>query len=368
MSLCSLVEQTVGSGLQHVVISFLSDGALRSRLERAGATVIELAGRRGGAGAFVLPGLVANIQRAKPDIVQSWMYHANLAGTVVRGLGYFKPPLIWSIRQSLDNRSLDPFSTRAVIWLGGRLSASPGAVVYNSVNAARTHEAIGYAASRRRIIHNGIDCDRFRPQPEIRYSLRAQLGLDPDTLLIGRIGRYSPMKGFDTLLRAFRKLLDVLPSARLLLVGTGIGPGNRELISLCSRYGCLDYIHMMGPRLDIEKVYPALDIVVSPSIGNEGFPNVVAEALASGALVVSTAVGDGSPLDRGVHRIVPARDDEALSKAIFSLTTLPLEERRRLSESGRQFVENNFSMEAFAEQHIRLYEELSATALAKRRY
>jgi glycosyltransferase involved in cell wall biosynthesis len=301
-----------------------------------------------------------------PDIVQSWMYHANLAGTVVRGLGCFKPPLIWSIRQSLDNRSLDPVATRAVIWLGGKLSALPGAVVYNSVNAARTHEAIGYAAGRRRIIHNGIDCNRFRPRPELHNSLRVQLGLDPDTPLIGRIGRYSPMKGFDTLLKSFRKLLDVLPSAKLLLVGTGIGPDNQELMSLCSRYGCLEHVRMMKPRLDIEQVYPALDVVVSSSIGNEGFPNVVAEALASGGLVVSTSVGDGSPIDRGVHRIVSPQDDQALSKAMLSLATLLPEEKQRLSGCGRRFIENNFSIEAFAEQHIGLYEELSRASLADR--
>jgi glycosyltransferase involved in cell wall biosynthesis len=125
---------------------------------------------------------------------------------------------------------------------------------------------------------------------------------------------------------------------------------------------------MMKPRLDIELVYPALDVVVSSSIGNEGFPNVVAEALASGALVVSTAVGEGSPVDRGVHRIVSPQDDQALSEAMLSLATLPPEARQHLSESGRQFVENNFSMEAYAEQHVRLYEELIATARAKRRH
>lgn len=358
MNLCNLVEQTAGKGLEHVVVSFLPNGILRPRLELAGATVIELNSRRGGAGALVLRTLGMVIRRAAPDVVQSWMAHANLAATVVRGLGYFKCPLIWSIRQSIDNPGLDPLFTRAVIWLAGRLSAFPDAIVYNSVNGVRTHEAVGYAARRRRVIPNGIDCNRFKPRPELRQSFRAQLGLEADTIVIGRVGRYSAMKDFDTLLRSFRKVLNALPSAQLVLVGSQIGPENQELMAMCHSNDCIDHMHLLGPRLDVELIYPALDIVVSSSSGNEGFPNVVAEALASGALVVSTVVGEGSPLDDGVHRAVPPQNDAALSDAILSLASLDRDERRQFSERGRQYVERNFSLEIFVGNHVRLYEEL----------
>jgi glycosyltransferase involved in cell wall biosynthesis len=355
LSLCSLIEQLSCNGVDHVVVSLLPGGVLRPRLEQAGARVIELDGKRGLAGVLLLPGLGSQISTAKPDIIQAWMYHSNIAVTVARGLGYFKCPVIWSIRQGLDNLALDGHLTRALIRLGATLSGYPEVVVYNSEDAALTHEAIGYAASRRWVICNGIDCHRFRPRPEARAALRVQLQLDEDAVLIGRVARYSRMKDFNTLLGAFREVLNPLPSARLLLVGTDVDTGNKELVTLCRRHDCLDRVLFMGPRLDIEQIYPALDVFVSSSSANEGFPNVVAEALASGTLVASTSVGDSFLINQGAQRVVLPKDEDALCNAILSLAGLASEQKETLSALGRRFIEANFSMEAFAAQHVDLY-------------
>jgi glycosyltransferase involved in cell wall biosynthesis len=357
-SLCALVEQTAGKGFDHVVVSLLANGALRPRLEQAGARVIELPGKRGAAGVLLLRALATHIARNNPDIVHSWMYHSNIAVTVLRGLGYFRCPLVWSIRQGVDAPTLDGGLTRFLIRLGARMSAYPEVVVYNSDDAALTHEAIGYAASRRCIIYNGVDGHRFRPRPEARAALRGQLGVGPDAVLIGRVARYSPMKDFDTLMGAFRKCLNRRPSARLLLVGTDIGLDNEELVALCRRHGCLDHVLFMGPRLDIEQVYPGLDVLVSSSSGNEGFPNVVAEALASGTLVASTSIGQSFLIHEGAHRVVPPRNADALCEAILDLVGLPPDRIRQLSEQGRRFIEVNFSIDAFAGKHMDLYKQL----------
>ena len=188
------------------------------------------------------------------------------------GVSAFQVPGNWSIRQSLDNLTLAGGLTRALIRLGARLSAYPEAVVYNSEDAALIHEAIGYANSRRCIIYNGVDCHRFRPRPGARATFRTQLGVSSDAMLIGRVARYSPMKDFGTLIGAFRKVLNVRRTARLLMVGTDISQDNEELVSLCSGHGCLDQVLFMGPRLDVEQIYPALDLHVSSSSANEGIP------------------------------------------------------------------------------------------------
>jgi glycosyltransferase involved in cell wall biosynthesis len=363
LSLCALVEQTQGKEIDgkeidHVIVSLLPNGALRPRLEQTGARVIELAGQRGFAGALLLPVLGAHVAGAKADIVHSWMYHSNIAAIALRGLRYFRCPLIWSIRQGFDNPTLDGGLTRSLIWLGARLSTYPEVIVYNSDDAARTHEAIGNAAGRRLIIYNGVDCNRFRPRPDARSALRAGLGLEPGAVLIGRVARYSPMKDFDTLLGAFRKALNTLPSARLLLVGTDISEANEELVALCRRHDCLDQVLFMGPRLDIEQIYPALDLLVSSSSANEGFPNVVAEALASGTLVASTSIGQSDLIYGGAHRVVPPRNEDALCEAMLDLAGLGAERIQELSGQGRRFVEANFSIEAFAQRHVHLYKDL----------
>jgi glycosyltransferase involved in cell wall biosynthesis len=358
LNLCSLVEQTFPKGIEHVVVSLLPGGILRPRLERAGARTIELPGKRGLAGALLLRRLGVHVASAEPDIVHGWMYHSNLAATVMRGLGFFNCPVIWSIRQGLDNFDASGL-TNTVMRLGAWLSYRPEAIVYNSKDAASSHEALGYSPRHSQIIYNGVDCERFRPRPEARAKLRDQLNLPDHALLIGRVARYSPMKDFDTLLAAFRKVLDAQPAARLLLAGTDVEAGNHELASLCRRHDCAAQVILLGPRLDIEQIYPALDVHVSSSNANEGFPNVVAEALASGTLVVSTSIGESALIRQGAHHVVSPGNADVLSAAILDLAARSSEEMRALSSKGRQFIEDNFSIETFACKHADLYESLA---------
>jgi len=358
-SICSLIEQNQSKDekLHHTVISILADGPLRPRLEKAGATVIELSGSRGTAGLLALPRLGSTIARANPDIVHAWMYHANAATAVLRRLNYFKCPLIWSIRQSIDDPALDRRLTRAIIKFGARISKYPDVTVYNSLGAALTHKSQGYSPERCAIIPNGVNCSRFRPRSDARTTLRAQLGLAPDALLVGRIARYAPMKDFETLISAFRKVRDSLPEARLLFIGDEI-EGNRELLSLCRDGGILDHVHFMGPRLDIEMVYPAFDVVVSSSRSNEGFPNVVAEALASGNLVAASSSGN-EVLIRGAHEIVAPQDSSALSAAIIKLGSLDGHEKSLRATKGRNFILENFSLQQCYERYRELYYQLA---------
>ena len=366
LSLCSLVETTAGQSIDHTVISLLPHGALRLRLERAGAAVVELAGHRGIAGALLLRCLARAIAAARPSLVQAWMYHANVATSIAKSLRSFDCPLIWSIRQSADNLALDPILTRALIGLGAWLSVRPEAIVYNSLHGAASHEAIGYSPKRRWVIANGVDCDRFKPRPLARGALRAELGLERDAILIGRVARYSPMKDFDTLLRAHRQVLDRLPAARLVMVGAGVSTANTELVSLCRKHRCLERVHLLSPRLDIESVYPALDVLVSASSANEGFPNVVAEGLASGTLVVATGIGEERLIKAGAHAVVSPKDADALGAAILHTLRLSQVARRDLGEQGRMFVQENFSVAAFSDRHCDLYQQLLLKAAGNR--
>lgn len=354
-NLCSLIEesQSKNEKIQHTVISILADGPLRPRLERAGATVIELSGSRGPAGLLTLHRLGSTIARTNPDIVHAWMYHANVATALLRRLNYFKCPLIWSVRQSIDDLALERRLTRAIIRFGARISKDPDFTVYNSFGAALTHKSQGYSPERYAIIHNGVNCDRFRPRSDARATLRTHLGLAPDALLIGRVARYAAMKDFETLISAFGMVRDSLPQARLLLVGDEIEENN-ELLSRCREGGVLDHVHFMGPRFDIEMVYPALDVLVSSSRANEGFPNVVAEALASGNLVTASSSGD-EMLIQGVHEVVAPQDCTALSAAIIKLGSLDGHEKSLRANKGRKFILENFSLQECYERYSELY-------------
>lgn len=355
MALCALVESSARYGIEHTVVSFLPNGTLRLRLEKAGANVVELQGRRGVRGVFLLRQLARALAGTEPDIVHAWMYHANIAASTIRRLGRISCPLIWSIRQSADDLALDGRFTQVLIRLGAAWSAGPDAIVYNSAIGATSHEAIGYAPGRHIVIPNGIDSERFRPRPEARAELRSELGLAPDALLVGRVARYSPMKDFVTLFQAHRLMFDRLPSARLVMAGDGICASNEELVALCQTHGSLEHTHFLGPRLDIEKLYPGLDVLVSSSVANEGFPNVVAEGLSSGIPVVATLSGDEQLVRGGVSVVVEPGDFESLAFGVISILSASQEFKDTIGQKSREFVRNNYSLNLMASRYRELY-------------
>ncbi len=358
-AMCSLIEATQGKGVDNTVIVFVSGGALRRRLEAAGATVIELGGRRGTAGARVFVPMAQALRRSRPDLVQAWMYHANAASILARMLGFVRCPLIWNVRQSLERPDLERPLTRLLIAAAAPLSRFADTIVYNSHQGAETHEAVGFGSRRRCIIVNGVDCVRFRPRKAAKVHLRQELGLPPETVIVGRVARYAAMKDFATLFMAFREILLELPEAQLVLVGNSCEESNAELVELCHRHGCAPNVRMLGPRLDVEQIYPALDVLVSSSIANEGFPNVIGEAMACGTLVVSTAVGETTLVRDGCHIVVEPANGSALAQGVMRHLLATPEDREELGRQGRAFIEDNFSLQNYAAHYERLYRLLA---------
>ena len=358
-ALCSLVEGTQGKGFDHTVIVFLSKGEMQPRLERAGATVIVLGGRRGFKGALLFWSMARAIRLSKPDLVQSWMYHANVAALIARDFGVFRCPLIWNVRQSCARPELEKRLTRFLIKRGARLSGRANRIVYNSMLGAETHEAIGFAADRRCVIRNGIDSAKFCPDEAAGSRLREELGLPPESILVGRVARYAPMKDFETLLKAFREVAPQISSSYLVLVGIGCEDTNAELVDMCNQHGCTDTVLLMGKRLDLNRLYPAFDVRVSSSNANEGFPNVIAEGMACGNLIVTTAVGESVLINAACNIVVQPGDSSALAGGIVTLLETSKSDRKQFAEQGRVFVASNFPMSTCVEKYVRLWSELA---------
>lgn len=357
-SLSGLVEATRGIDAAHTVISMLPHGALRDRLERAGAKVIELRGKRGVRGALLLGSIRTAIRDSHPDLIQCWMYHANIAASVLAMAGAIRCRIIWGIRQGAENLSAERATTRGVILAGAPLSRQPEKIVYNSERSAEDHERLGYTRAARAVIVNGIDCSRFQPLPEACERLRAELGLASDAILIGRVARYAPMKDYPTLLRSFSSVVSQLPAAHLVLIGPSLNGESAQIFALAEGLGCRGHVHVLRPRLDVEYFYPALDVLVSSSKMNEGFPNTVAEALACGTPVVSTSVGKSMLVRSGCQRVVRPSNSEELAAAILDLTRVSPDVRNELGSRGRDFILNNFSQSTFASAFTRLWHDV----------
>ena len=302
-------------------------------LRDLGAEVIELEGTRSLRSAALLRPLGAALARAKPDLVQGWMYHGNVAASLAAIVGSYRAPVLWGIRQTLerlgDNRPL----TRGVILAGSALGFQPRRIVYNSTLAAEQHEAFWYPKAKRVTIYNGVDTRRFRPDAALRLSARAGLGLPPDAEVVGRVARNDPMKDHATLFKAFRLLAATRPRAHLIVVGTGMEATDRELAQLAQLTGAAERVRFLGPRRELEELVPGFDVAVSSSRMSEGFQNVLAEAMACGVPAVSTDIGEAATIisDPGASRAA-ARSRSAGSGRERDPRSL----RRAAPEMGRQ--------------------------------
>jgi len=295
---------------------------------------------------------------SQPDVVQGWMYHANVAASVSRSLGYFKCPLVWGIRQSTTRLADDTPLTRILIATGAGFSLSAARIVYVSLSAALTHERWGYPKSKRVLIPNGIDTSRFRPNPGTRADLLARLGQPQDSLLIGRVARFAPMKDFPTLFATFARIRTAIPQSRLVLAGRGMTTDNSQLMDVLSTHGSPDQVHFLGPVLKIEELYQGLDLLLSTSRSNEGFPNVVFEAVASGCPVVSTAVGNTVEERELQAAVIEPGDARAMADAALRVLTLSAAERQSLMQNSRTLLEARFGLDAFADAYLDVWQSV----------
>ena len=208
-----------------------------------------------------------------------------------------------------------------------------------------------------RVIPSGVDLERIRRAAPPYETARARLGVDSETHLIVGLGRLVPVKGFQSLVKAFPAILSVVPSARLLLVGEG--PLHAALLAEARSLGVGDRLEMAGAQLDPVAFLAGADLVVVPSL-NEGMGRVLVEAMALGRPVVATRVG-GIPavVSHGeTGLLVPPDDPPDLARAANELLKDP-GLRQRMGEAGRRRAEQ-FSLAVMESRLLDLYRGLRA--------
>lgn len=354
--LCGLVAQSDRHYFRHLVVSMTDVGPLAPRLAGAGIETHVLRMKPGVPSPAALIKLVKLLRNLKPNILQCWMYHANQLGLLAAKLAGV-PRVVWGIRCSdMDFSRYRPL-TRWVFRVGARLSRLPDRIVINSEAGRKLHEQWGYDGSKMIIIPNGFDLDVFKPDPEARRSVRRELGVSHDTVLIGLIARFDPMKDHATFLKAAGLLIQRERGVRFLLVGPGITGAHPDLFEMI-RANCLDgLVRLLGFRDDISRLTAALDIACLSS-SSEGFPNAVGEAMACGVPCVVTDAGDAAYLVGDTGRVVPRRDAPALAAALSELIAMCPSDRQLLGRRARRRVEGNFTWAKMVGAYESLYQRM----------
>jgi glycosyltransferase involved in cell wall biosynthesis len=337
------------------VISLLDVGTQGSAISQLGIPVHELhVGSPRGliASAWKLRRLVREF---RPDVVQGWMYHGNLAATWAWRCAGRLPKLFWGIRQTFHGMAKEKLLTRWVIRVGAWMSASPEAIVFNSYASAAQHGAAGFRLDRAAIIPNGFDLDKCPTDSAAGLQMRRELGIAAAAPVVGLVARNHPMKDHATFLRAAAELARELPGTRFVLAGRGIDASNVHLATMIDELGLTQSTQLLGEVSTPERLYPAFDILVLSSAWGEAFPNVLGEAMACGVPCVATNVGDAQAIIGDTGRIVPPGDAAALADGIAALLRLPQAERRALGDRARERVRNLYSLGAIADAYLRCY-------------
>jgi glycosyltransferase involved in cell wall biosynthesis len=346
----SMLASLVGArpkGLDQAVVSLVPDGFHAGRLRELGLRVTELALNRTTRVAGDLMRLAGILRDERPDVVQGWMYHGNLAAMIALAMAGRRQTtrLVWGIRCSDRTASLEPWTLRAVIRAGAPFTRFTDMLVANSQAGLDYHADRGYHAPRSLVIHNGIDSLRYRPDPQVRAAIRHALALRPDDVVLAHVARVHPMKDHATFVQVVRSL----PNVRALAVGVGT-----------EALPDVPNLKRLGRRSDVPDLLAASDIIVSSSAYGEGFSNALAEGMAAGLVPVSTNVGDARVIVGDTGIVTPIRSESALREAIASLAALPRQELAQRGARARERIANQFSLDRAIGEFTRLYVELAA--------
>lgn len=346
------------AGFDNHVVCLIDRGAMADELEAIGIPVTAL-GQRATLDPRPLWRLIALLRRLEPDIIQTWLYHADLAGLVAAMLVGRRNRLIWNIRCSEMDFSDDPAgSSGRLLRLLARFSRVPAGVVVNSHAGRLYHERLGYRPRWWLEIPNGFDLAHWQPDRAADSRLRAALGLAPDALVVGMVARVAPMKDHGNFLAAFAQVATEVPRAHAVLVGRGT-----ETLATRVRESNLEgKVTLLGERDDVAQLVPGFDLFCLSSAFGEGFANALGEAMACAVPCVATDVGDAAAIIGDTGCIVPPRAPAALAAAMVEMLNAPPAQRRQWGAAARCRIEERYGLAAVARHYADAYAAVASGA------
>lgn len=312
-SLYRLIKETQGS-VDNYVISLRSPGKYSKLLHEIGVQTIHLNINH----LFQVPKqaflLYSLIKKINPDIVQTWLYHADFLGGIFGKIAQKK--VFWGIHNTTLEFGKSSFATIVLVRILSCLSYFiPEKIISCSNSSTRYHTNLGYCRHKFITIHNGIDTKIFRRSTNLRKSFREELGLICDSdLCIGTVARNDPQKDYPNLISALRILQNQQVSFKCIIVGVN----TKQLLPLIQSQGLEHRVIILGPRNDIPKVMNGFDLFVLPSAYGEACPNVLLEAMACGVPCISTNLGDCKYIIGDTGEVVEPLNSQQLSQAILS--------------------------------------------------
>jgi len=356
MMLYKLLPRMRKDRFENIVFTLKEKGRLSKDFESQNIRVYNVGGMGGILRISALIRSLKILREINPDIIQGWLAHGNFVAQIASIFLQYRLSTLWNIRYTALPKPETKNSTLLIIKLLSLLSSLPQKYIFNSKAGANDHIRMGYRRGKNCIIPNGFDTKLFSPSVKNCRSVRSEINIPEEAILIGLIGRFDPLKDHSCFLKAGATLLSKKRDTFFLLAGREVDWQNRHLKQLIEKLGMSEKVFLLGERHDIPRITAAFDIAACSSVA-EGFPNVIGEAMSCGIPCVVTDVGDSAWLVGDSGMVVPPRNHEALCEAWLKLIEMGSAKRRILGEKARKRIENHFSIQMIVKKYEQLYEE-----------
>tara|TARA_Y200000002_G_scaffold289511_1_gene243616 strand:- start:2297 stop:3421 length:1125 start_codon:yes stop_codon:yes gene_type:complete len=353
--LCNLCEYD--EEFNHTIISLSDTKDLEPSLEKLNVPVFSLNFPDGKLKISGVLKLYRLIKKINPDIVQTWMIHADLiGGLIARFIGIKN--IFWGVHHTVLIYGKVKLSTILILKINALLSYFiPKKIIYCAEKSRSVQESIGFKKSKGVVIQNGYDINKFYRDTNLGNNFRNELKISEDTFVIGHVGSYDPLKDQNTLIEA----LDILNKQNFkfiaVLVGLNLDNDNNDLVIKIEEKELSSCINLLGMRNDIPAVMNGIDLFILSSI-SEAFPNVLNEAMACGTPCISTDVGDASFIIKNTGWIVPPKNPKLIVDAVINaedeLRSRTLSWLKRKDDCHER-INENFSLKKMIQKYKELW-------------
>ena len=332
---------------EHIICSLMNRIPMADQFRESGIEVHSL-GLNRRTDLSVLVRLRKLMKKVRPDILHTYLLHANVLGRIVGRLVGI-PVIIGSERTIGQAGPCGRLATK----LSNPLT---NAVEVNSELGARSIAIdLGVPPDKIEVVRSGVDLKKFGHSTN-RAAIRSQMGLKKGQHLVLYVGRLRAVKGIEYGLRAFAAAQSQLSSMHMALAGEG------ELLdhlkNIVRELNVSDHVTFLGVRNDLPDLLSGADSVLMPSL-KEGFPRTAIEAMAAGKPIIATNVGGTSEaiIDGETGILIPAKNIEVMTSTLLRLVN-DKDLQLKLGEAGRQRSTNNYSVNNYVTRLDELYRKL----------
>lgn len=287
--------------------------------------------------------LKKEIEKINPDVIQTWMYHANFMVSISNFLCKTQYPIYWGIHHSLNSIAQESLSTKIAIYLNRFFAQKVKGIIYCAQSSLEQHKIFGFKNDNQVFIPNGLNLETFRfIEREFNNPIR-----------IGFVGRNHKAKGLPYLFEIMSYFKDDM-RVEFKVAGTGLSHSNEDIQLLVRKFKIGNNVALLDSVTKMESFYHNIDILLMTSI-TEGFPNVLIEAMATGAICIATDVGDISYiLDKnGFVGKVECSDD--LISHIEKYIELSVMEKKRKSKEASYLTLERFDINIIANKYMEIW-------------